>query len=75
MQAGKVARALAALEAAPPGLDATPNVGQITLACALGYRDFRFPGTWRKEHPKLVAWLDAFAARVPSFEATKPPSG
>jgi glutathione S-transferase len=75
MQAGKVVRALAALEAAPPGLDATPNVGQITLACALGYRDFRFPGTWRKEHPKLVAWLDAFAARVPSFEATKPLPG
>src|SRR5882672_7900829 len=75
MQAGKVARALATLEAAPPGLDATPNVGQITLACALGYRDFRFPGTWRKDHPKLVAWLDAFAARVPSFETTKPPPG
>jgi glutathione S-transferase len=75
MQAGKVARALAALETAPPGLDATPNVGQITLACALGYRDFRFPGTWRNEHPRLVAWLDAFAARVPSFETTKPPPG
>jgi glutathione S-transferase len=75
MQAGKVARGLAALEAAPPGLDALPNVGQITVACALGYRDFRFPGTWRKEHPRLVAWLDAFAARVPSFETTKPPPG
>jgi len=73
MQAGKVARALATLEAAPPSLDAIPNVGQITLACALGYRDFRFPGTWRNDHPRLVAWLDAFAARVPAFEATKPP--
>jgi glutathione S-transferase len=75
MQSTKVARALAALEAAPPGLDPTPNVGQITLACALGYRDFRFPGTWRKDHPRLVAWLDAFAKRVPSFEATTPPPG
>ena len=73
MQAGKVARGLAALEAAPPGLDAMPNVGQITLACALGYRDFRFEGHWRKEHPRLVAWLETFAARVPAFEATKPP--
>ena len=41
---------------------ATPDVGQIALACALGYRDFRFAGTWRTEHPKLVAWLDRFAA-------------
>jgi glutathione S-transferase len=71
-QTGKVARALAALEAAPPALDPTPNVGQITLACALGYRDFRFQGTWRKDHPRLVAWLDAFAAVVPAFAATKP---
>jgi glutathione S-transferase len=72
-QSGKVARALAALEADPPALGATPDVGQITLACALGYRDFRFNGTWRKDHPRLVAWLDQFAARVPAFAATKPP--
>ena len=72
-QAGKVSRALAALEAAPPPLDATPNVGQITLACTLGYRDFRFNGSWRGDHPRLVAWLDNFSARVPAFAATKPP--
>jgi glutathione S-transferase len=71
-QAGKVTRGLAALEAAPPRLDATPDVGQITLACALGYRDFRFAGDWRTAHPKLVAWLDDFASRVPAFAATKP---
>jgi len=71
-QAGKVARGLAALEAAPPGLGNPPDVGQITVACALGYRDFRFDGSWRKDHPRLVAWLDGFAARVPAFAATKP---
>jgi glutathione S-transferase len=70
--AGKVTRALASLEAAPPAIDAPPNVGQIALACALGYRDFRFAGTWRKDHPRLVAWLDRFAAQVPAFAATKP---
>ncbi|MGB7100399.1 MAG: glutathione S-transferase family protein [Xanthobacteraceae bacterium] len=72
-QAGKVRRALAALEAAPPALDlapALPNVGQIALACALGYRDFRFAGDWRADHPRLVTWLDSFAARVPAFGAT-----
>ncbi len=75
-QAGKVARALAFLEASPPALDPAagtlPHVGQITLACALGYRDFRFGGGWRSDHPRLVAWLDAFAARVPAFAATGP---
>jgi glutathione S-transferase len=71
-QAGKVTRGLAALEAEPPGLNAVPNVGQIMLACALGYRDLRFGGTWRSDHPRLVAWLDAFAAQVPHFAATKP---
>jgi glutathione S-transferase len=71
-QSGKIARALAALEQAPPSLDSPPNVGQITLACALGYLDFRFKGEWRQSHPRLVAWLDSFAARVPAFAATKP---
>jgi glutathione S-transferase len=72
--AGKVTRALSALEAAPPKLESLPNVGQIALACALGYRDFRFNGTWRQDHPRLAAWLDDFAARVPAFDATKPPA-
>ena len=74
-QAGKVARGLAVLESAPPPLDAAvalPNVGQIALACALGYRDFRFAGNWRSDHPRLVAWLDQFAGRVPAFDATRP---
>lgn len=77
-QAGKVSRGLAALEAAPPPLPqggsdkGLPHIGQIALACALGYRDFRFNGTWRPDHPRLVAWLDDFAARVPAFAATKP---
>jgi glutathione S-transferase len=71
-QAGKVARGLAALEAAPPALDSgLPNVGQIALACVCGYRDLRFDGDWRADHPRLVAWLDAFAAKVPAYAATK----
>src|SRR5580700_6801218 len=53
LQAGKVSRALAVLEAGPPALDPMPNVGQITLACALGYRDFRFGTDWRSGHPRL----------------------
>jgi glutathione S-transferase len=75
LQAGKVSRALALLESSPPALDPMPDVGQIALACALGYRDFRFGGSWRQGHPRLLAWLDDFAAAVPAFAATKPPAG
>lgn len=70
-QAGKVARGLAALETAPPQLAGIPNVGQIALACALGYRDLRFDMNWRKTYPRLHAWHDGFAAQVPAFAATK----
>jgi glutathione S-transferase len=70
-QAGKVTRSLAALEAEEQPLDPLPHVGQITLACALGYQDLRFGGTWRAKYPKLVAWLDRFAAQVPAFEQTR----
>jgi glutathione S-transferase len=71
-QAGKVMRALALLESAPPSLAGPPHVGQIALACALGYRDLRFDGGWRAGHPRLVSWLDDFAAAVPAFDATRP---
>ena len=73
-QAGKVTRALALLESEPPALDpqALPNVGQVTLACTLGYRDFRFGTGWRSGHPRLAAWLDNFGARIPAFAATRP---
>jgi glutathione S-transferase len=70
-QADKVKRAITALEAEPQALDPLPHVGQIALACALGYQDLRFAGAWRANHPKLVAWLDRFAAQVPAFEATR----
>lgn len=70
-QAGKITRALDVLEASPPALTTTPDIGQIGLACALGYLDLRFEGKWRENYPKLVQWLDDFAARVPAFEKTR----
>jgi glutathione S-transferase len=70
-QTDKAARGLAALEAVPPKLDPIPDVGQITLACLLGYRDLRFGGIWRKDYPRLLAWHDKFAAQVPAFAETK----
>lgn len=69
-QAGKISRGLAVLEASPPALE--PLIGQIALACALGYFDLRFEGRWRDDHPRLVAWLDAFRGAVPAFDKTAP---
>jgi glutathione S-transferase len=71
-QAGKIERALAALDRdPPPAISGMIDVGQIALACALGYLDLRFAGEWRAKHPKLVSWLDSFAAAVPAFEKTR----
>ena len=71
-QEGKVTRALAKLEnELPRPAEAVPDVGQITVACALGYLDLRFEGKWRGGHPRLVSWLDRFAAAVPAFEETR----
>lgn len=69
-QSGKIARGLAALDADPPRAGVV-DVAAISLACALGYLDLRFGGAWRSERPRLVAWLDAFSASVPAFEATR----
>lgn len=72
-QQGKVSRALAHLEAEPPRQDfkgRAATVGEIALACALGYLDLRFAGAWRADHPKLVGWLVAFDAAIPAFAAT-----
>ena len=59
-QRGKITRALAAFEAAPPDPQHTDLVS-ITLACALGYLDWRKPLDWRPQHPALVAWFDRFS--------------
>ncbi len=70
-QKDKVKRGFDVLEKDMPAIDATPTVGQIALACALGYQDLRFQGVWRKSYPKLLAWHDEFARRVPAFGKTK----
>ena len=73
-QSGKITRGLAALESDPPPRDKI-DVATIAVSCALGYLDLRFGGSWRRERPKLVAWLDAFAAKVPAFEMTRHKEG
>jgi glutathione S-transferase len=70
-QAGKVDRALDYAEAYHASPAGGIHLGHVALACALGYLDLRFEGAWRPRHPRLVAWLDDFADRVPTFEATR----
>lgn len=49
------------------------TIGQIAVACALGYVDFRFSGVnWREGHPKLAKWYQGFAERR-SMRDTRPP--
>lgn len=72
-QAGKVERGIFSLNASPlPEIQEAPDIGSITLACALGYLDFRFDGKWREGHPNLVRWLASFSDAVPAFAATAP---
>ena len=72
-QRGKITRALAAFEQAPPDAKKTDLVA-IGLACALAYLDWRKVIDWRANHPRLVQWLADFARNEPSFERTRPPN-
>jgi len=49
-----------------------PDVGEITLACALDYLDFRQQVDWRDHAPQLQDWRAAFADSVPGYEVTLP---
>jgi glutathione S-transferase len=65
-----VERALDALEAEPP--HKSMDIGSITVACALGYLDFRFPQEpWRPTPPRLAAWFEAFS-QDPAVASTAP---
>jgi glutathione S-transferase len=75
-QSGKVSRALKFAEGSVKPVKFVspelPDIGDIALASSLGYLDFRFAGEWRKDHPKLVAWLAAFEQAAPGFKKSAP---
>ena len=71
-QRGKIMRALAVLEAAPPDPRRT-DAATIALSCALAYLDWRKPLPWRDAHSRLAQWLADFAQAEPAFVATKAP--
>lgn len=69
----KVSRALDAVTTRWMSHLAGPlDMGQIALACALGYLDFRHEDrAWRKGRDSLDDWFAAFAARD-SMQASRP---
>ena len=72
-QWGKVTGALDALETTWMAYLTGPlNIGQIAVACGLGYLDFRHGARgWRADYPELAAWYESFSKR-PSMVATLP---
>ena len=49
-----------------------PTIGEISVACAIGYVEFRMPDLdWKSSRPKLSAWYDKFC-EYPSMKATVP---
>jgi glutathione S-transferase len=55
-----------------PTLGERVDIGTITLGCALGWLDFRYPDyAWRDGRGALAQWFERFASR-PSMKATWP---
>ncbi|AZC21193.1 glutathione S-transferase [Pseudomonas sp. CMR5c] len=73
-QRDKIRRALAELEAeAIAELASHFDIAAISVACALGYLDFRHPDLqWRQAQPRLADWY-AEASQRASLLATQPP--
>ncbi|MDQ0701379.1 glutathione S-transferase [Pseudomonas sp. W3I7] len=73
-QRNKIHRTLAELEAeAIAELTSHFDIAAISVACALGYLDFRHPDLqWRANHPKLADWYAEVRQR-PSMLETQPP--
>ncbi|MFC1560783.1 glutathione S-transferase family protein [Pseudomonadota bacterium] len=68
----KITRGLDALETRCAEFEATPLIGEITIACTLGYRDFRYADDdWRTGRPALAAWYEQIMQRE-SLQQTVP---
>ena len=71
-QRGKIIRVLETAGSPVYQNGAMPDAGEVTLACALDYLDFRQQVNWRDHAPQLQDWLAGFAGAVPGYEATMP---
>lgn len=69
-QRGKVHRGLVLAATLAPQPSGRPQVGEIALACMLGFGDSHNAGEWRNDHPALVDWLESFSGQVPAWKET-----
>tara|TARA_R110000782_G_C14819243_1_gene413939 strand:+ start:46048 stop:46638 length:591 start_codon:yes stop_codon:yes gene_type:complete len=73
LQRGKVNAVVDVLESEADSLQGLATIGEVTIACALGYLDLRFPDEpWRPGHSKLEAWY-AQVSMTPAMKRTMPP--
>jgi glutathione S-transferase len=71
-QGKKITQGLDLAESEAEMLSGPVNLGQIAIACAIGWLEFRKPvGDIRAGRPKLTKWYEEFAKR-PSMQATIP---
>ncbi len=72
-QTAAIEAAFAVADRAAAKFPEAPTIGEIAIACAIGYLDLRSPQDgWRDRYPQLARWLETFS-RFPSVQATKPP--
>lgn len=71
-QTAKLRRGLDILEQEAPEFNQQSTIGNIAVACALGYLDFRFGDQdWRGDRPILAKWYERFSRRE-SMRLTAP---
>ena len=64
-QQAKVNRGLDTLEQQAERFQTEPTIGELAVACALGYRDFRFSELdWRIGRPMLASWYQRILRRT-----------
>jgi glutathione S-transferase len=68
----KISRGLDALATKCAQIEPSPLIGEIIIACALGYRDFRYADDdWRAGRPALTDWFETIMQRE-SMQQTVP---
>jgi glutathione S-transferase len=71
-QQAKIDHGLDAAEREAGAWTAAFDIGHVTIACALGWLDFRFPDSgWRAARSQLAAWFKRVSER-PSLAQTVP---
>jgi len=67
----KVERGLLEIDGQVGGFDKLGRIGPLSVACTIGYLDFRFPDFgWREQNLELANWYSRFC-ELPSMKATE----